>query len=138
MRKLNLSHTTICALVILMNIAVASFVILAAIDNLEKTILDSNKATESVVIVTKEVQEEIVPVYFDNEDYNYNGNMIYTFGDISDKFYFNILINEEQGLYVYCFRDMRIEYESLAELQESVMCHIDQAWPNATFVTVSR
>ena len=89
-------------------------------------------------VANNEPEEEIVPVYFDNEEYNYNGNMIYTFGDISDEFYFFIFINEEQGIYEYYFpamhADWPIECESLSELQRVVMTHIDQAYPNATFV----
>lgn len=114
---------------------ICTLCIVSAIESLENTIRETNESSTPTISMSYEEPEEvIVPVYFDNEEYNYNGNMIYTFGDISDEFYFNILINEEQGLYVYCFRDMRIEYESLAELQESVMCHIDQECPNATFV----
>lgn len=89
-------------------------------------------------VANNEPEEVIVPVYFDNEEYNYNGNMIYTFGDMSDEFYFFIFINEEQGIYEYYFpamhADWPIECDSLSDLQHVVMTHIDQAYPNATFV----
>lgn len=100
--------------------------------------LTANQQQVMDAVANNEPEEVIVPVYFDNEEYNYNGNMIYTFGDMSDEFYFFIFINEEQGIYEYYFpamhADWPIECDSLSELQHVVMTHIDQAYPNATFV----
>ena len=85
-------------------------------------------------LLSEETTEVITITYEKQQD----GDMIYEFGDVSNKAYFFIIINEEQGQYEYYWPAMRedypLSYESLAELQESVICHIDQEWPNATFV----
>jgi hypothetical protein len=120
---------------VLVSLFVNGLVTLAAIDRLEQTILDSNKATEPTVIVTKEVQTVTVT----REDYDC-GCIVFEYGDIYDESYFYTIVNVEQGVYEYYWpaADLFIEYDSLAELNESITCHIDQEWPNATFVTVSR
>lgn len=85
-------------------------------------------------LLSEETTEVITITYEKQQD----GDMIYEFGDVSDKAYFFIIINEEQGQYEYywpvMYEDYPLSYESLAELQEPVICHIDQEWPNATFV----
>ena len=86
------------------------------------------------IIANNEPEEEIVPVYYEKQE---DGDMIYEFGDMSDDAYFFIIINEEQGVYEYYWpamsEDWPLAYNSLSELQDSVICHIDQEWPNATF-----
>ena len=122
---------------VFVSILVNGLVTLTAINRLEQTITDSNKATEEVVIVTKEVQEEIVTIT--RKDYDCEC-IVFEYGDIHDESYFYAVVNIEQGVYEYYWpaADMFIEHDSLAELNESITCHIDQEWPNATFVTVSR
>lgn len=111
---------------VLVSLLVNGLVTLAAIDRLEQTILDSNKATESVVIVTR-------------EDYDCECT-VFEYGDIYDESYFYTVVNVEQGVYEYYWpaADMFIVYDSLAKLNESITCHIGYSWPNATFVTASR
>lgn len=122
----------ICVIIMM---AINSFVLLFAIDNLADAVRESNKANEQVVMAYKEPEEVIVPVYYEKQE---DGDMIYEFGDMSDDAYFFIIINEEQGVYEYYWpamsEDWPLEYDSLSELQDSVICHIDQEWPNATFV----
>ena len=64
--------------------------------------------------------------------------MIYDFDDVSNDYYFYIIINEEQGIYEYYFPAMHIDWpiecDSLSDLQDVIMTHIDQAYPNVTFV----
>lgn len=160
MRKLinaitNLNPISLCTIAITVMITASSLCIIKSIEDLTDAVRET-KEVEQVqqismdeltanqqqqvmdIIANNEPEEEIVPVYFDDEEYNYNGNMIYTFGDISDEFYFFIFINEEQGIYEYYFpamhADWPIECDSLSELQRVVMTHIEQAYPNATFV----
>lgn len=134
----NLGTVPVGFITVIIMIALSNICVVASIEELIEAVRETNQANESVVMSYEEPEEVIVPVYFDNEEYNYNGNMIYTFGDISDEFYFFIFINEEQGIYEYYFpamhADWPIECDSLEELQHVVMCHIDQAYPNARFV----
>lgn len=127
---------------VIVTITINSFVLLFAIDNLTDEVRESNKANEQVVMTYEEEpvvaayegpEEVIVPVYYEKEA---SGAIFYTFGDmIMDKYAFGIMIHEEQGIYTYYdYDDNRIECKSLAELQEVVMCHIDQAYHNARFV----
>jgi hypothetical protein len=136
MRKLN--AMTVSFIAIILTITIDSFVLLTAIDNLTDAVRESNKANEQVVIAyeeTNEVSEEIVYVTYEKQD---DGDMIYDFGDVSDEYYFYIIINEEQGIYEYYFPAMHIDWpiecNSLEELQDVISCHIEQAYPNATFV----
>ena len=104
-----------------------------AIDNLTESINKSKQ--EQVVMNYKDKSElEITVTYEKQED----GDMIYDFGDVSDDYYFYIIINEEQGVYEYYFPAMHIDWpivcDSLEDLQSVVMCHIEQAYPNARFV----
>lgn len=86
------------------------------------------------IIANNKPEEEIVPVYYEKQE---DGDMIYEFGNVSDRSYFFIIINEEQGVYDYYWptmsEDWPLSYNSLSELQDSVICHIDQEWPNARF-----
>lgn len=129
---------------VIVTMAINSFVLLFAIDNLADEVREANKANEQVVMAYEEEpvvaayeepEEVIVPVYYEKQE---DGDMIYEFGDMSDDAYFFIIINEEQGVYEYYWpamsEDWPLEYDSLSELQDSVICHIDQEWPNATFV----
>jgi hypothetical protein len=127
---------------VIVTMTINSFVLLFAIDNLADEVREANKANEQVVMAYEEEpvvaayeepEEEIVPVYYEKEA---SGAMFYTFGDlIMDKYAFGIMIHKGQGIYTYYdYNDHRIECKSLSELQEVIMCHIDQAWPNARFV----
>ena len=135
MRKIN--AMTVGFIAIILTITIDSLVLLTAIDNLTDAVRESNKANEQVVIAyeEQESEEEIVYVTYEKQD---DGDMIYDFGDVSDEYYFYIIINEEQGIYEYYFPAMHIDWpiecNSLEDLQSVVMCHIEQAYPNATFV----
>lgn len=132
------SHLCICFITVLLTITIDSYVLLFAIDNLTDEVREANKANEQVVMAYEEQQEPeevIVPVYYEKQE---DGDMIYEFGDVSNRSYFFIIINEEQGVYDYYWptmsEDWPLSYDSLSELQESVICHIDQEWHNARFV----
>jgi hypothetical protein len=114
---------------------ICTLCIVSAIESLENTIRETNESSTPTISMSYEKpEEEIVPVYYEKQE---DGDMIYEFGDMSDDAYFFIIINEEQGVYEYYWpamsEDWPLEYDSLAELQDSVICHIDQEWPNATF-----
>ena len=129
---------------VIATVTMNSFVLLSAIDNLADEVREANKANEQVVMAYEEEpvvaayeepEEVIVPVYYEKQE---DGDMIYEFGDVSNDYYFFIIINEEQGIYEYYFPAMHIDWpiecDSLSELQDVIMCHIDQAYPNARFV----
>lgn len=135
MRKIN--AMTVGFIAIILTITIDSLVLLTAIDNLTDAVRESNKANEQVVIAyeEQESEEEIVYVTYEKQE---DGDMIYDFGDVSDEYYFYIIINEEQSIYEYYFPAMHIDWpiecDSLEELQDVISCHIEQAYPNATFV----
>ena len=123
----------VCFITILVSMGVFTLCIIHSIDNLTESINKSKQ--EQVVMNYKDKSElEITVTYEKQED----GDMIYDFGDVSDDYYFYIIINEEQGVYEYYFPAMHIDWpiecDSLSELQDVIMCHIDQAYPNARFV----
>ena len=123
----------VCFITILVSMGVFTLCIIHSIDNLTESINKSKQ--EQVVMNYKDKSElEITVTYEKQED----GDMIYDFGDVSDEFYFYIIINEEQGIYEYYFPAMHIDWpivcDSLEDLQSVVMCHIEQAYPNARFV----
>lgn len=109
---------------------------ISAIESLEDTIRETNEPVQTITYEeTNEVSEEIVYVTYEKQE---DGDMIYDFGDVSNDYYFYIIINEEQGIYEYYFPAMHIDWpiecDSLSDLQDVIMTHIDQAYPNATFV----
>ena len=129
---------------VIATVTMNSFVLLSAIDNLADEVREANKANEQVVMAYEEEpvvaayeepEEVIVPVYYEKQE---DGDMIYEFGDVSNDYYFYIIVNEEQGIYEYYFPAMHIDWpiecDSLSDLQDVIMTHIDQAYPNATFV----
>ena len=123
----------VCFITILVSMGVFTLCIIHSIDNLTESINKSKQ--EQIVMNYKDKSElEITVTYEKQED----GDMIYDFGDVSDEFYFYIIINEEQGIYEYYFPAMHIDWpivcDSLEDLQSVVMCHIEQAYPNARFV----
>ena len=134
MRKLTMPQfLAVCFITILVNMNINSYLERKALDNLAKSINESKQ--EQVVMTYKDKPElEITVTYEKQED----GDMIYEFGDVSDDYYFYIIINEEQGIYEYYFPAMHIDWpiecDSLEDLQSVVMCHIEQAYPNARFV----
>ena len=123
----------VCFITILVSMNINSYMQIRALDNIAKSINDSKQ--EQVVMTYEDKSElEITVTYEKQED----GDMIYDFGDVSDEYYFYIIINEEQGIYEYYFPAMHIDWpiecDSLEDLQSVVMCHIEQAYPNATFI----
>ena len=138
MRKLieKLGVVGVGFIVMIWIVSICTLCIVSAIESLEDTIRETNEPVQTITYEeTNEVSEEIVYVTYEKQE---DGDMIYEFGDVSDDYYFYILINEEQGIYEYYFPAMHIDWpiecDSLAELQDVIMCHIDQAYPNVTFV----
>lgn len=121
---------------------VCTFLTIRAIENIADT-LDKAESAPTITynqpvvedVTYEESEEEIVPVTYEKQE---DGDMIYDFGDVSDEYYFYIIINEEQGIYEYYFPAMHIDWpiecDSLEDLQSVISCHIEQAYPNATFV----
>jgi hypothetical protein len=136
MRKIELTmpqFLAVCFIVIIINMNIHSYMQIRALDNIANLINESKQ--EQVVMTYEDKSElEIIVTYEKQED----GDMIYDFGDVSDEYYFYIIINEEQGIYEYYFPAMHIDWpiecDSLEDLQSVVMCHIEQAYPNARFV----
>ena len=136
MRKIELTmpqFLAVCFITILVSMNINSYMQIRALDNIAKSINDSKQ--EQVVMTYEDKSElEITVTYEKQED----GDMIYDFGDVSDEYYFYIIINEEQGIYEYYFPAMHIDWpiecDSLEDLQDVVMCHIEQAYPNARFI----
>lgn len=136
MRKIELTmpqFLAVCFITILVSMNINSYMQLKALDNIAKSINDSKQ--EQVVMTYEDKSElEITVTYEKQED----GDMIYDFGDVSDEYYFYIIINEEQGIYEYYYPAMHVDWpiecDSLSELQDVVITHIEQAYPNATFV----
>ena len=122
-----------CAIVLLISMNINTYLEIKAIDNLTESINKSKQ--EQVVMNYKDKSELEITVTYEKQD---DGDMIYDFGDVSDDYYFYIIINEEQGVYEYYFPAMHIDWpiecDSLEDLQSVVMCHIEQAYPNARFV----
>lgn len=117
-------------------VSICTLCIVSAIESLEDTIRETNEPVQTITYEeTNEVSEEIVYVTYEKQE---DGDMIYDFGDVSDEYYFYIIINEEQGIYEYYYPAMHIDWpiecDSLSDLQDVIMTHIDQAYPNATFV----
>ena len=122
-----------CAIVLLISMNINTYLEIKAIDNLTESI---NKSKQEQVVMNYEDKSELeITVTYEKQE---DGDMIYDFGDVSDEYYFYIIINEEQGVYDYYFPAMHVDWpiecDSLEELQSVVMCHIDQAYPNARFV----
>ena len=140
-----------CAIVLLVSMNINTYLEIKAIENLTNVVSESQQdhtrtisldelsvnQQEQVMdlIANEEPEEVIVPVTYEKQE---DGDMIYEFGDVCDDAYFFIIINEEQGVYDYYWpamsEDWPLSYDSLSELQESVICHIDQEWHNARFV----
>ena len=138
MRKLieKLGVVGVGFIVMIWIMSICTLCTISAIESLEDTIRETNEPVHTITYEeTNEVSEEIVYVTYEKQD---DGDIIYDFGDVSDDYYFYIIINEEQGIYEYYFPAMHIDWpiecDSLADLQSVVMCHIEQAYPNATFV----
>ena len=121
----------ICVVIML---ASSTILNVRAIDKLTDAVRETKQEQVIDAVAYKE-PEVIVPVTYEKQE---DGDMIYEFGDMSDDAYFFIIINEEQGVYDYYWpamsEDWPLSYDSLSELQESIICHIDQEWHNARFV----
>lgn len=136
MRKIELTmpqFLAVCFITILVSMNINSYMQLKALDNIAKSINDSKQEqvvmtyedkSELEITVTREVQED--------------GDIIFEYGDASDDSYFFVIVNIEEGVYEYYWpamcEDWPLVYDSLEELNESIICHIDQEWPNARFV----
>jgi hypothetical protein len=137
----------VCFITILSAMCLCTYFITNSIEDLTDTVRETkqeqqismdeltvNQQQQVMDIVANEEPEEvIVPVVYEKE----GCASIYTFGDITDKFYLTVLICEEDGAYVYDAPNMcenRIYCDSLAELEEWIVCHLEQAWPDARFV----
>jgi hypothetical protein len=119
---------------------VCTIYIVDAIESLENTIRETNESsTPTISMSYEEPKEEIVYVTREVQE---DGDIIFEYGDVSDDSYFFVIVNIEEGVYEYYWpamcEDWPLEYDSLAELQESVICHIDQEWPNATFAMIQK
>ena len=125
----------ICFIVVIIMMTTCTLCIINAIEDLTDAVNESKQQQQVVDAVAYEEPEEIVTVTYEKQE---DGDMIYEFGDVSDDAYFFIIINEEQGIYEYYWptmsEDWPLAYDSLEELNESIICHIDQEWPNARFV----
>ena len=138
MRKLieKLGVVGVGFIVMIWIVSICTLCVVSAIESLEDTIRETNEPVQTITYEeTNEVSEEIVYVTYEKQE---DGDMIYDFGDVSNDYYFYIIINEEQGIYEYYFPAMHIDWpiecDSLSDLQDVIMCHIDQAYPNARFV----
>lgn len=129
----NLGTVTVGFCSIIAMLGLCNICIVGAIEELIDVVRETNQT--QAVMTYNEPEEVIVPVVYEKQE---DGDMIYDFGDVSDEYYFYIIINEEQGVYEYYFPAMHVDWpiecDSLEELQSVVMCHIDQAYPNARFV----
>lgn len=134
----------ICFIVILVNMNINSYLQLKSLDNIanliseskqEQVVMTNEQQQEPATVTYEEQEEEIV---FVTREVQEDGDIIFEYGDVSDDAYFFVIINIEQGIYEYYWpamcEDWPLEYDSLEELNESITCHIDQEWPNATFV----
>ena len=64
---------------------------ISAIESLEDTIRETNEPVQTITYEeTNEVSEEIVYVTYEKQE---DGDMIYDFGDVSNDYYFYIIIN---------------------------------------------
>ena len=138
MRKLieKLGVVGVGFIVVIWIMSICTLCTISAIESLEDTIRETNEPVQTITYEeTNEVSEEIIYVTYEKQE---DGDMIYDFGDVSDDYYFYIIINEEQSIYEYYFPTMHIDWpiecNSLADLQSVISCHIEQAYPNATFV----
>ena len=135
MRKLieKLGVVGVGFIVMIWIVSICTLCTISAIESLEDTIRETNEPEQTITY--EEPEEEIVYVTYEKQE---DGDMIYDFGDVSNDYYFYIIINEEQGIYEYYFPAMHIDWpiecDSLSDLQDVIMTHIDQAYPNVTFV----
>lgn len=125
---------------------ICTFLTIRAIDSIADT-LDKAESAPTITynqpvvedVTYEEPEEEIITVTREVQE---DGDIIFEYGDVSDDAYFFIIVNIEEGVYEYYWpamcEDWPLEYDSLTELQDSVICHIDQEWPNATFVMTQK
>lgn len=135
MKRLSMpGFLAVCFIVIIINMNINSYMQIRALDNIANLISES-KQQQVISDVTYEEPKEIVYCSVERQP---DGDIIIDYGDVSDEYYFYIIMNEEQGLYEYYYPAMHVDWpiecDSLAELQDVIDCHIEQAYPNATFV----
>lgn len=140
MKRLSMpGFLAVCFIVIIINMNINSYLQIRALDNIANLISESKQQQQelqvSYSITYEEPEEEIITVTREVQE---DGDIIFEYGDVSDEYYFYIIMNEEQGLYEYYYPAMHVDWpiecDSLAELQCVIDCHIEQAYPNATFV----
>lgn len=142
MRKL-IATGFICTIA---TMCVCTLLTIRALDSIADT-LDKAESVPTITynqpvvedVTYEEPEEVIVSVYYEKQE---DGDIIFEYGDVSDDSYFFVIVNIEEGVYEYYWpamcEDWPLEYDSLAELNESITCHIDQEWPNATFVMTQK
>ena len=144
MRKLTMPNfLAVCFIVVIINININSYMQIRALDNIANLISESKQQQQEQQVIYnityKEPEEEIITVTREVQE---DGDIIFEYGDVSDDSYFFVIVNIEEGVYEYYWpamcEDWPLEYDSLAELNESIICHIDQEWPNATFVMTQK
>jgi hypothetical protein len=144
MKRLSMpGFLAVCFIVIIINMNINSYLQIRALDNIANLISESKQQQQEQQVIYsityEEPEEEIITVTREVQE---DGDIIFEYGDVSDDSYFFVIVNIEEGVYEYYWpamcEDWPLEYDSLAELQESVICHIDQEWPNATFAMIQK
>ena len=144
MKRLSMPQfLAVCFITILVNMNINSYMQIRALDNIANLISESKQQQQEQQVIYdityEEPEEEIITVTREVQE---DGDIIFEYGDVSDDAYFFVIVNIEEGVYEYYWptmcEDWPLEYDSLAELNESIICHIDQEWPNATFVMIQK
>lgn len=140
MKRLSMPEfLAVCFIVIIINMNIHSYMQIRALDNIANLISESKQQQVISDVTYEEPEEEIITVTREVQE---DGDIIFEYGDVSDDSYFFVIINIEQGVYEYYWpamcEDWPLVYDSLEELNESIICHIDQEWPNARFVMTQK
>lgn len=140
MKRLSMPQfLAVCFITILVNMNINSYMQIRALDNIANLISESKQQQQEQQVIYnityEEPEEEIIAVTREVQE---DGDIIFEYGDVSDDSYFFVIVNIEEGVYEYYWpamcEDWPLVYDSLEELNESIICHIDQEWPNARFV----
>lgn len=142
MKRLSMpGFLAVCFIVIIINMNINSYLQIRALDNIANLISESKQQQQQEQqqqVISDVTYEEPKEIVYCSVEYQPDGDIIIDYGDVSDEYYFYIIMNEEQGLYEYYYPAMHVDWpiecDSLAELQCVIDCHIEQAYPNATFV----
>ena len=143
MKRLNMPQfLAVCFITIIINMNIHSYMQIRALDNIANLISESKQQQQQQEqqqqVISDVTYEEPKEIVYCSVEYQPDGDIIIDYGDVSDEYYFYIIMNEEQGLYEYYYPAMHVDWpiecDSLEELQDVISCHIEQAYPNATFV----